>query len=393
MKYNFDEIIDRRPALAKKYDGMKGEFGREDLFPMWIADMDFRAPDCIIKPLVERIEHGIYGYSVAPDSYWQSIIDWEKAEHDWDVSRQEMAFANGGIRAEAYVLFHFTRPGDYVLVQPPVYKPFLTKPEANGRKVVMNPLKFAEGRYQMDFEDLENKLRDYRPRLMILCNPHNPVGHIWAREDLQRVAALCKQYGTLVMSDELHSDMPLFGNHYTPFATVSQEARDNCVVLVAPSKTFNIAGIISSTFIVPNPQLREGFFAMMEANEFSDPYFMAFISTEMAFRYGRQWRDEMLRYIEGNVDYACDYLEKYVPAIKPVRPMCSYVLWLDCSGISTDHGKVMDFFLDKAHVAMNDGIGYGPGGECHVRMNLGTPRANVEHGLELIRKAYEQLQK
>ena len=390
MDYNFDEIIDRTQVCAKKYVGMEAEFGRTDLFPMWIADMDFKCPDFIIDPLVERVRQGVYGYTVTPDSYWQAIIDWEREQHGWNLERNDITFVAGGIRALAYVIFHFTREGDAVLVQPPVYKPFLTKPVANGRRVVCNPLICRDGEYFIDFDNLEEQLRTHRPRLMILCNPQNPLGRIWDREDLQRVASLCARYGTLVMSDELHSDMPLYGHRHTPFATVSEEARLNSVTLCAPSKTFNLPGLVTSFFVVQNPELRKGFFEYLEANEFSEAYFTAFIATEMAFRHGLGWRDQMLSYVQGNIDYAYDFLKTYVPAIKFAKPMSSYVVWLDCHGLGATHEDVRTFFLDKARLALNDGINYGPGGEFHMRLNLGTPRANVEKGLSLIREAYEK---
>ena len=391
MKYDFDEPTDRTQVCAKKYEALQSEFGRTDLFPMWIADMDFRCPDFIVKPLAERINQGVYGYTVTPESYWQAIMDWERERHGWEIDREAIAFVAGGIRALAYVLFHFTEKGDTVLVQPPVYKPFLTKPVANGRKVVFNPLLCRDGEYSMDFENLREQLRLHRPKLMILCNPQNPLGRVWSREELRRVALLCKEYGTLVMADELHSDMPLYGAEHVPFATVCSEAASNCVVLCAPSKTFNLPGLVTSFFVVPDPRLRDGFFEYLSVNEFSEAYFTAFIAAEQAFRHGLEWRDQMLAYVQANMDYAWDYLRKYVPAITFRKPMSSFVAWLDCSGLGLPHEGVSRFFLDRAHVALNDGLGYGPGGERHMRINLGTPRANVEHGLSLIRRAYENL--
>ncbi|MBR4854517.1 MAG: PatB family C-S lyase [Alistipes sp.] len=384
--YDFDKVIDRKGTNCVKFDGMQEPFGREDLIPLWVADMDFETPDFIIDAMRERLEHPVLGYTLAYDSYWQSIIGWLNRRHSWHVEREWMCYIPGIVKGIGMVLNAFTQPGDKVIIQPPVYHPFRLVPEKNGREVVFNPLCPTESGYEMDFEHLESII-DSRCKVLILANPHNPVGITWSRETLQRLAEIAVRHNLIVISDEIHCDMPLYGNRHTPFATVSEQAAQCSITFGAPSKTFNIAGIVSSFAIVPNPKLREKFFAWLEANELDMATIFAMVATEAAFTKGEEWRLQMLSYIEQNIDFVTDYLAENLPAIKVVKPQASYLVWLDFSCLGMSHKELVDMIVNKAHLAMNDGAMFGIEGEQHMRMNVGTRREVLQQAMQQLRDA------
>ena len=384
--YDFDKVIDRKGTNCVKFDGMQEPFGREDLIPVWVADMDFETPDFIIDAMRERLEHPVLGYTLAYDSYWQSIIGWLNRRHSWHVEREWMCYIPGIVKGIGMVLNAFTEPGDKVIIQPPVYHPFRLVPEKNGREVVFNPLRPTESGYEMDFEHLESII-DSRCKVLILANPHNPVGITWSRETLQRLAEIAVRHNLIVISDEIHCDMPLYGNVHTPFATVSEQAAQCSITFGAPSKTFNIAGIVSSFAVVPNPELREKFFAWLEANELDMATIFAMVATEAAFTKGEEWRLQMLSYIEQNIDFVTDYLAKNLPAVKVVKPQASYLVWLDFSGLGMSHKELVDMIVNKAHLAMNDGAMFGKEGEQHMRMNVGTRREVLQQAMQQLRDA------
>lgn len=383
----FDKVIDRHGTDAIKVEYLKECFGREDLLPMWVADMDFESPDCIKDAIEKRLEHRIYGYSTAPDSYWNSIINWEKRVNNWVFTRDEVRFIPGIVRGIAFAIHCFTEPGDRILVQPPVYMPFMNVPENNGRKVVYNQLIYNDGSYSIDFDDLENKCRDERPKLMILSNPHNPAGIVWGKDNLARIAAICKKYGVLVISDEIHADMPLFGAEHVTFSNACDEAKSISITFAAPSKTFNIAGIVSSFCVIYDDAIRMKFFRYLEANEFDQTMFLSFVATEAAYTYGDSWRREMLEYVEGNVLFVENFLKEYIPQIKMVRPQASFLIWLDCKGLKLSQEQLNDLFINKAHLALNNGEAFGPGGTGFMRFNIGTSRATVEKALIQLRNS------
>jgi len=299
--YNFDQIIDRKGSGDIKHDALKPRWGRDDLLPLWVADMDFATPPFIVDALRKRLEHPIFGYTTTPNELWQSIIDWQQRQHQWQVQREWLTYIPGIVKGIGFVINVFTHLGEKVIIQPPVYHPFRLTPLANGREVVFNPLKRnAEGYYEMDFDNLE-AICDEQCKVFVLCNPHNPAGQTWSKETLQRLADFCYEHNIIVISDEIHADMALFGNRHTPFATVSERAADLSITFGAPSKTFNIAGIVSSFAVVPNAQLRTKFFRWLSANELDEPTIFAPIATIAAFTQGDEWRKQMLKYIEGNV--------------------------------------------------------------------------------------------
>lgn len=391
-KYNFDEAIDRRGTHAIKYDSLTESFGREDITPLWIADMEFPVCPEITNALIERVNHPVYGYSAPGDGYWQSIISWLKRRHGLDVKREQLAFVPGVVRGIAYAINYFTRPGDKIVIQPPVYHPFRLVAEGNGRVVVENPLIPGDGEwfYQMDLDGLEEIFSHQRPKLMILCNPHNPVGIQWDEDTLRKVAALARRYGVIVLSDEIHGDLMLYGRRHVPFASVSDDAAAVSVSFGAPSKTFNIPGLVSSWMIVPHKGIREGFFHWMEVNEFSSPFFSATIATEEAYNKGEQWLNELLQYIEGNIDAVCDYVSRYLPMLKAVRPQASFLVWLDCRALGLPQPQLEDFFINKARLALNSGTMFGSQGEGFMRMNVALPRRQLIEALDSLRDALNQ---
>lgn len=390
-KYNFDKVIDRRGSMCMKYDSLKELFGREDLTPMWIADMEFSAAPAISEALQRRFAHDVYGYSVAPESYWNSIIDWQRRRHGVEMKREEITFVPGVVRGIAYALNFFTQRGDKVVIQPPVYHPFRFVTEGNDRVVIENPLipDSGDAFYRMDLEGLEHIFATEHPRMMILCNPHNPVGIQWDESTLRRVASLARKYGVIVLSDEIHADLMLFGRRHLQFASVSEDAAAVSVTFGAPSKTFNIPGLVSSWIMVRNPELREPFFHWLEVNEFSSPFFSAVVGAEAAYTYGEDWLDELLPYIEENIRVAEKFIAERLPRVKVVRPQASFLIWLDCRGLHLSQKELERVFVEKAAIAMNSGSMFGSQGAGFMRMNIAMPRASLLAALTQLAAAFD----
>ena len=372
--FDFDSIIDRHGTGAIKVDGLTEFFGRDDLQGMWIADMDFCVAPKIQEILVNRMRHLIYGYNVVPEEYWKSITDWLMRRHGWSVDRKDMTYIPGVVKGIGYAVNYFTEKNDKIVIQPPVYHPFKMVIEGNGRPLVNNPLIPVDNGYRMDLEGLERIFRDEHPRMMILCNPHNPVGIQWDKDTLRRVASLAFRYNVIVVSDEIHGDLMLEGRPHYPFASVSDEAAKVAVTLGAPSKTFNIAGLVSSWCVIKDEALREGFFRWLQVNEFDAPTFVAIYGTIAAYNYGEEWLDEMLGYIEGNLDEVEKVLAEELPEIKMIRPEASFLVWLDCRNLGLSHSQLIDLFVNKAHLALNDGVMFGEQGAGFMRLNVGCPR-------------------
>lgn len=390
--YDFDRIVDRHGTNAIKYDALKTLFGRDDLLPMWVADMEFETPSFILEALRRRIEHPVMGYSHLPEGYWQQTADWIATHHGWYPDPSWMQFIPGIVKGIGMAVQALTRPGDKVVIQPPVYHPFRLVPQKMGRQVVYNPLRRIDDHYEMDFEQLETVLCDPDCRMLILSNPHNPAGITWPAETLQRLAGLCEHYHVIVISDEIHCDMALFGHRHHPFASVSDAAARCSITFGAPSKTFNMAGIVSSYAIVPDATLRKQFFGWLEAGEFHEAPLFSVVATEAAFTpEGEAWRQEMLRYVESNVELVETFLQKHIPNIRAIRPEASFLIWLDCRRLGLTHDALIDLFVNRARLALNDGEMFGPGGEGHMRMNIGLPRIQLVEALERLRTAVESL--
>ena len=389
MKYDFDKIIDRSGTNALKYSVLKERFGRDDLIPLWVADMDFETPDFITDALRKRIDHSLFGYTTVPDELWETIAKWVEDHHGWKVNKEWITYIPGVMKGVGSVVNVFVKPDEKVIIQPPVYYPFRLTPQGNERQVVFNPLKRVEGgSYEIDFEHLAH-VADDKCRLLILSNPHNPAGICWSRETLIRIADFCYERNIIVISDEIHSDLALFGNKHIPFASVSDKAAEISITFGAPSKTFNTAGIVNSYAIVPNDTLRRRFFKWLEANEFNEPPIFSTIAFIAAFQKGEEWRRQLVSYIEDNVRFVEDYLNKYIPAIKPLRPQATFLVWLDCRELGLNHKELIDLFVNKARLALNDGEMFGPGGEGYMRLNVGAPRAILKTALERLVGAIE----
>lgn len=386
-QYNFDQVIDRHHTGALKTDVLEERYGDANLLPLWVADMDFATPPFIVDALRRRLEHPIFGYTVDPADYWPSVIDWLRDHHQWDVRREWLSFIPGIVKGIGFAVNVFVRPDEKVIIQPPVYHPFRLTPEGNKREVVFNPLlRRADGSYAMDFDGLA-RVADEKCRMLILSNPHNPAGIVWDEETLRRLAAFCHERGIIVVSDEIHADMALFGHKHHPFASVSPEAAACSITFGAPSKTFNIAGIVSSYSVVPNEKLRRPFYEWLAANELNEPTLFAPIATVAAFREGEEWRRQMLAYVEDNVRFVEDYCREHIPAVKPLRPEASFLVWLDCRALGLSHDALVDLFVKRAHLALNDGEMFGPGGEGFMRLNVGTPRSVLRTALHSLAAA------
>ncbi|HNX12421.1 MAG TPA: PatB family C-S lyase [Paludibacteraceae bacterium] len=386
MKYNFDELIDRRNTGAVKTDLCKKMFGTDDLIPLWVADMDFRTPDFIIDAINNRCKHPILGYTVPDEEYFNSIIRWIDARHGWKLERNWLGFLPGIVPGLAFAVNALTQTGDQIIIQPPVYPPFIQVPSKNGRELIYNPLKVVEGRFEMDLKDLEYKITD-RTRMFILCNPHNPGGRTWDADTLIKVAEICHKHGVLVVSDEIHSDMALPGNVHTPFASVSELAEQNSITYMAPSKTFNMAGLVSSSYIIPNSEIRKKFSDFMDNSELANGNIFAYVAAQAAYEKGTEWLSEMISYIQGNVDYIVEFLEKNIPQIKPMIPQASFLIWLDCAGLEMNSHQLQEFMVKEARLGLNKGTTFGPGGEQHLRLNIGCSREVLKQAMEQLKSA------
>lgn len=393
---NFDEIIDRSGTYSVKYDLLEKIFGREDLTSLWVADMDFKSPECIINALKKYTDAGVYGYNIEPYELKESIKDWLEEVQGWKVEREWLSYIPGIIRGISFALHHFTHKGDSILVQTPVYHPFMRVPEKNERKLIFNPLcaSAISSHFSMDFENLERVTEDENCKMMILCNPHNPGGITWKKEELQRVAEICHRKGIIVISDEIHSDLMLWGKKHIPFASVSKEAAEISITFGAPSKTFNIAGLSSSYAVIPNPKIREDFYHWMEINEYNHPMINASLATIAAYREGNPWRKELITYLESNVLAVEKFFAQKLPEIKVFHPEASYLLWLDCreylrkiaakKGLPENQETLTNHIINKAHLALNDGTIFN--GDLHegdgfMRLNIGLPQKKLIEAL------------
>ena len=385
--YNFDEIIDRKGTSCVKYDGLKNAYqGKENLIPLWVADMDFATPDFIVEALKKRCEHPVFGYTFDDDEYYESIQTWLDYKYHWKTEREWISYIPGIVKGIGLAVQCFTQRGDKVIIQPPVYHPFRLVPTRMGREVVYNPLKLEDGVYKMDFEQLES-LIDKDCKMLILSNPHNPGGVVWEKEALVKLAQICSAHGILVISDEIHAEMtyPQFRHH--PFATVSEEAAACSVTFMAPSKTFNIAGIVSSYALVPDSRIREKFYSFLEAGELNAGTIFAFTATKAAYTYGAEWLQQMRSYVIENVNFVDEYLKKNIPQIKVYRPQASFLVWLDCRELKLTQPELVQLFENKAGLALNDGTMFGKEGEGFMRLNIGCPRSILNQALELLKKA------
>lgn len=388
MKYDFDRVIDRKNTSSMKWDFLSKYFGEENILPMWVADMDFEAPAPVIEAVRKRADHGIYGYTGWPKSCLEAITGWMEKRHGWKIDREWLSFSPGVVPAIAIAVLAYTQPGDKIIIQSPVYHPFFSTVENNGRQLVENRLKFEEGRYVMDFEELERSF-DPRVKMVVLCSPHNPVGRVWTREELKRFGEICMKHDVILVSDEIHSDIIYKGHKHVPAATVYPELAEKTITCIAPSKTFNIAGLSTSAVIIPNKRLREQFNNMAQNLGIELGNVFGIAAMEAAYSRGEEWLDQLLEYLEGNIEFLIDYLGEKIPSIKAVRPEGTYLVWLDCRGLDMNQEELNDFMIKKAGIGLNNGIAFGGSGEGFMRMNIACPRSILQEGLKRIEKVLE----
>lgn len=392
MKYEFNDVIDRKNTDCLKWDGLEERFGftDEDLLPMWVADMDFKAPRAVIDAIIKRAEHGIFGYAGGYDRYYDAVIYWMKHRHRWEVQKNWITFTPGIVPALNMLVRALTHPGDKVIIQYPIYPPFFNAVMNNGCHVVSNPLKFDGTKYVMDFEDLEKKF-DPRVKLMILCSPHNPVGRVWTKEELTRLGEICRKHQVIVISDEIHADLVFKGYRHIPFASISEEFAQNAVICTAPSKTFNIAGLQMSNIIIPNEKIRSQFLKARENIGISKPNVLGIAALEAAYRHGEDWLKELLEYLEENFIFLKKYIEEKIPQIKVIPLESTYLAWLDCRNLALTKEALEELIHKKAKLVLNQGYTYGSEGEGFVRLNIACPRTVVEEGLQRLEKAVKSL--
>jgi cystathionine beta-lyase len=390
MTWNFDEPVLREGTDCIKYDLREEIFGKKDVIPMWVADMDFNTPDFIIKAIRNRLNHEIFGYSLRPEIYYQSIISWLIRKHSWHIEKDWISFSPGVVPALNFCTLAFTKPGDGVIVQPPVYFPFFSAVESHGRKLIYNPLRENGGRWEMDFENLESSIQA-DTKMIIISNPHNPVGRVWSPEELNRLAAICLKNNILILSDEIHCDLVLPDYKHTPMASLSEEIAQKTITFIAPSKTFNLAGLSTSSVVISNPALRRTFARLIESLHVSNGNIFGTIASIAAYSQGYEWLNALLGYIVNNISFVTDYCEQLIPEILPVRPEATYMIWLDCRKLGIKGKVLQDFFVRKAGVGMNEGSTFGPGGEGFMRMNVASSHHVVVKAMEQIEKAVSTL--
>ncbi len=383
---SFDRVIDRTGSESMKWVYPRKVLKVADAIPMWVADMDFEAPPAVVEALRRRAEHGVFGYPMVPPSFWRAAIGWLSRRHGWDVRKDWMALTPGIVPALNYCVRAFSRPGDGVIIQTPVYHPFYHAIENNGRKVVRNPLLFDGRRYEMDLEDLERRI-DAPGRILILCSPHNPVGRVWTRGELERLGRIAVERDLVVLSDEIHHDLVFKGARHVPFAAISPELAARTVTFIAPSKTFNIPGLSTAAVVASNPDLLKGFEDEKERAGIELGQVFGIVGFEAAYAHGGDWLDELLPYLEGNVDLIESFLAGRLPAVRLVRPEGTYLALLDCRGLGLEPAALVDFFLKKAGVYFSDGAMFGPELAGFVRINFACPRSVLLEALERVAQA------
>lgn len=387
--YNFDEIIERRGTDCVKYDLLETIFGNGEALPLWVADTDFRVPDFIMDALRQRMNHEILAYSYRPDSYFEAIINWMDHKHGWKIEKEMITSSPGVVSAVTMLIMALSEPGDKVIVQPPVYFPFFSSIKGSGRKMIENPLMLKDGRYTFNFENLK-QIIDPQTKLLILCSPHNPGGMVWKREELEELSRICTEKGIVIVSDEIHADLVFSGNKHIPIPMVSEEIAMNSAVLMAASKTFNVAGLSTAFVIIPNKKLRVKYERVLHTVHIEGGNIFGNIATEAALKNGYDWVSQLMTYLENNYNFLETFLTTRMPKVKIMKPEATFLVWLDFSAYNLTEiqlGKI----LIKGGVALNNGTKFGTGGDGYFRLNFGCPRAILEEGLVKMKQAFDQI--
>lgn len=384
MKYNFDMLIERRGTNSLKWNVNDNEL------PMWVADMDFQTAPEILEAIQKRVQHGIFGYSIIPDKWYEAIIYWWEKRHNLTLQKQWIIFCTGVIPAISSIIRKLTTVGENILVQTPVYNNFFNSIINNGRQVLENKLKYDGETYSIDFEDLENKLSNPQTTMMLLCNPHNPIGKIWSKETLEKIGELCYKYNVLVLSDEIHCDITKPGHNYTPFISVSEKCKQNSITCAAPTKTFNLAGLQTSAVIIPNDNLKHRVNRALNTDEIAEPNAFAIEAAIAAFTQGEEWLDELCEYLDKNKQLATDFVKKEVPKIKITPSNATYLLWVDCSDISSNAADLAQYIRKHTGLYVSAGNQYRGNGNYFLRINIACPQLPLQDGLERLKNSIMQ---
>ncbi len=388
MPHNFDEIIDRKNKFSMKWSEMTNSYGTNDLIPLWVADMDFKTASPIVEAVKDFAEHGIYGYAYRPDSYYESISKWIKNKFDWEVKTEELLFSPGVMCSMNFFIQELSNEGDHIVIQEPVYYPFASKIVENKRNVLSNHLtKDEDGNHIMDLVDLENKFKEFNPPIFILCNPHNPVGRCWTRDELILIGDLCLKYNVKIISDEIHADLVYKPNKHIPIASIKEEYEQNIITLMAPSKTFNLAGLQTSYVVCKNKKDLEILYHNLAKIDLKRNNNFGLVATEAAYNQGEEWLNDLVNYLEGNIDYVIDFFKEYFPKVIIKKPEATYLVWIDFSALDYSEEELFNLMIEKAKVALTKGSVFGPGGEGYLRMNIACPRSTIERALNQIKEA------
>lgn len=390
MKYDFEKTVPREGTGTFKYDARESVFGCADVLPMWVADHDFAVPPCVTQAITGRARHGVYGYEMRGESFNSAVAGWVRRRNGWEIEHEWIVFTPGVVAGIVFGLNAFSEKGDGVVIQPPVYPPFAGSVKGNGRVVADNPLVRNGDSYGVDFDDLDRKLAD--AKILLLCNPQNPTGRVFSCEELLKIGELCVKRDVYIISDEIHSDLILKPNRHIHIASLSPEIAARTVTLIAPSKTFNLAGLASSVAVIPDPRVRRMFRAEIDRAHVGMGNTFGNVALEAAYRCGDDWLEQFLEHIAGNVEYVRSFLAEKIPAIRPSRVEGTYLLWLDMSGLGLNADALKDFTVRRAGLGLNDGREFGAGGEQHMRMNLAAPRKIVGQAMARLLKAYNEMQ-
>lgn len=388
-KWNFDEVIDRTGTRAIKWDQefMKEYFKVGDLLPLWVADMDFRAPEALINALKKRADHGIFGYTLSGDPYKDAVVNWFQRRHNWAIEKDWLLYAPGVVPAVKFIIQTFTRPGDKIIIQEPVYYPFKTSIQENGRIVLNNQLVIKNNRYEIDFKDLEEKCKTPRVKMLILCSPHNPIARVWTKEELTKIGKICNKHNVLVLSDEIHCDLIFPGHEHIPYASISKKFAENSITCTAPSKTFNIAGLKASNTIISNKQLRDKLTITMQNISIMGPSIFGGIALETVYNDCEDWLDDLLVYLKSNYDFLVEFIKENMPGVEVFDLEGTYLAWVDFRKLGIDAKKLDEIIKQEAKVGLDDGAMFGESGGCFQRVNLACPKSILEEALVRIQKA------
>jgi len=385
-RYNFDEIVERIGTDCVKWDIRNVIFGTEDVLPMWVADMDFKSPDFVADAIRKRAEYEIYGYSIRSENYYNSIISWVKKRHNWEIKKDWILFSPGVVPGLNATILALTQPGDKIIIQPPVYFPFFSVVLDQGRQLVQNPLKEENGSYKMDFDDLKKKI-DKRCKMIVISNPHNPTGNVWSADGLREMAEICLKNNILILSDEIHCDLTFKQNIYTPVASISEEIANQTITFIAASKTFNLAGLASSSIIVSNKQLNKTLETYIENLHLNRGNIFGTIASEAAYTFGENWLNQLLEYVQGNINYVDNFLKNEIPVVKMIKPEATYMIWLDFRELNLKNENLKNFVIQKAKLGLNHGTSFGIEGEGFQRINVACSRKIVEDAMNRLKNA------